>query len=278
MTEISLLSLIMQTTVITHIYNEEYLLPFWLTHHKKIFDNGIIIDYRSTDRSLEICRTICPDWKIVTTRNSCFGAMEVDREVMDIEESIDGIKMVLNTTEFLLCNRPLKEIFQRHAVSCLATAFQSFTQPVAFRAPVIAPYTTDDTYPSTLKELFTGSLTASYHTQQWMDGRYVHSYKNGNYNLGRHTIRYMFYDRSELFVLWCGFYPMNEHQMARKLQIKNNIPESDKQNGFGFQHLYDYDKIKSVQREKYASGKPLQELDHHAYNILVRLAQNTTDQ
>ena len=28
----------------SHIYNEEYLLPFWLNHHKNIFDHGVIID------------------------------------------------------------------------------------------------------------------------------------------------------------------------------------------------------------------------------------------
>jgi len=33
----------------SHIYNEEYLLPFWLKHHKKIFDHGVIIDNFSTD-------------------------------------------------------------------------------------------------------------------------------------------------------------------------------------------------------------------------------------
>jgi hypothetical protein len=32
-------------TVISHIFNEEYLLPFWLEHHRTIFDHGIIIDY-----------------------------------------------------------------------------------------------------------------------------------------------------------------------------------------------------------------------------------------
>ena len=56
-------------TVISHFFNEEYLLPFWLEHHSKIFDHGIMIDYCSTDRSVEIIRKFCPSWTIVKTQN-----------------------------------------------------------------------------------------------------------------------------------------------------------------------------------------------------------------
>lgn len=50
----------MSLTVISHFYNEEYLLPWWLNHHKNIFDNGILINYGSTDKSVEIIKSICP--------------------------------------------------------------------------------------------------------------------------------------------------------------------------------------------------------------------------
>ena len=51
---------IIRTTLLTNIFNEEYLLPFWLNHHKNMFDEIIIIDYNSTDKSIEICKSICP--------------------------------------------------------------------------------------------------------------------------------------------------------------------------------------------------------------------------
>ena len=70
----------MKLTVISGIYNEEYLLPFWLEHHRKIFDHGVIVDWHSTDRSLEIIREMCPTWEIRTTINSTFGADEIDQE------------------------------------------------------------------------------------------------------------------------------------------------------------------------------------------------------
>lgn len=55
----------MSITVISHVYNEEYLIPFWLEHHKHMFSHGIIIDYNSTDRTLDIVREICPVIQLV---------------------------------------------------------------------------------------------------------------------------------------------------------------------------------------------------------------------
>ena len=94
----------MKKTVVSHFYNEEHLLPWWLDHHKKIFDHGILIDYHSTDRSMEIIREICPDWELRYTRNKYFDSIPIDREVMDIEQGLDGWHMCLNTTEFLYGN------------------------------------------------------------------------------------------------------------------------------------------------------------------------------
>ena len=94
----------MKKTVVSHFYNEEHLLPWWLDHHKKIFDHGILIDYYSTDRSMEIIREKCPDWEIRYTRNKYFDSTPIDQEVMDIERGLDGWRMCLNTTEFLYGN------------------------------------------------------------------------------------------------------------------------------------------------------------------------------
>jgi len=92
------------STVVCHFHNEEHLLPWWLEHHKRIFDHGIMIDYHSTDRSMEIIREICPDWEIRYTRNKFFDSVPVDEEVMNIEKVLGGWRMALNVTEFLYGN------------------------------------------------------------------------------------------------------------------------------------------------------------------------------
>lgn len=92
----------MQKTIISHFYNEEYLLPQWLGHHKKFFDHGILIDYNSTDSSCDIIKTICPEWTVIKTKNEYFDSKEIDIEISQIEKDIEGWKICLNTTEFLV--------------------------------------------------------------------------------------------------------------------------------------------------------------------------------
>jgi len=125
----------LKTTLLTNIYNEEYLLPFWLQHHKNMFDDIIIIDYRSTDKSVEICKKICPNCKIITTRNQYFDAEGIDSEFMDIENGINGIKVVLNTIEFLFIEKPVKEYFK------------NVTGPVSYAVNAISPYSANNYYP-----------------------------------------------------------------------------------------------------------------------------------
>ena len=47
---------------------------------------------------------------------------------MDIENGIEGIKIVLNTTEFLFCETSIKDIFMND------------TNPIAHAVNVISPY------------------------------------------------------------------------------------------------------------------------------------------
>lgn len=89
-------------TLISHFWNEEFLLPFWIKHHLPMFDHVVLIDYDSTDRSAEIIRDLAPHWEIRQSRNKIFEANAVDQEVMDIESEFRGWKVCLNTTEFLV--------------------------------------------------------------------------------------------------------------------------------------------------------------------------------
>jgi len=92
----------MKKTVISHFYNEEYLLPWWLDHHRKIFDHGIMIDYSSTDRSREIIKKMCPNWEIIDSRNQWFCVYGVDNEINDVQSALSGWRMALTVTEFLV--------------------------------------------------------------------------------------------------------------------------------------------------------------------------------
>jgi len=94
----------MKTTLITHFWNEEILLPYWLKHHVELFDHGVLINYRSTDNSVAIIKELAPHWELHDTINPDFEPKACDREVEHYEQQHEGWKLALNTTEFLFCD------------------------------------------------------------------------------------------------------------------------------------------------------------------------------
>lgn len=214
----------MQKTIISHFYNEEYLLPHWLKHHKKYFDHGIMIDYNSTDNSVEIIKEICPDWEIVTSKNKYFEGFAIDREVTEIESGIDGFKVCLNITEFL--------IGKYDTLNCI-------TNPTQYIIPQYLMVDMPDTEFGEIKE---NLIKERYWGQS--------PFKNGFYRLGRSmhnfNLDYIQYldgagrhfntpYRPHLFkpyttefaILYYGYCPLNETTLKRKLSIKNKLNPND---------------------------------------------------
>jgi hypothetical protein len=255
-------------TCISHIYNEEYLLPFWLEHHSKIFDQIIIIDYKSTDKSIEICKKICPNCIIITTRNLTdddmpnFDAILIDNEVHDIERSIEGIKIVLNTTEFLFFSISIKELFDE------LDSYQSYT------IPVITPYSNKIYNIENNYELYLNLLKKDvvYHYDRGI--RVIHNYPYGKYTVGRHNTLNPSVFIDKLHIFWFGYYPLNEFLLNRKLQIQNNIPLRDKQMGNGKEHLYTKETILLVNEHKVSSGNLLENINIPLINLLILKIEN----
>ena len=98
--------------VIAPFRNEEYLLPFWLKHHREIFDHGVMIDYHSTDASADIVRSLVPDWELVPARYPRWDPIDEDFERMTHEARFQAWKIGLNITEFL-CAESLARVEAR---------------------------------------------------------------------------------------------------------------------------------------------------------------------
>ena len=89
-------------TIIGTFYNEEYLLPYWLKHHTRLFDHGILINWGSTDNSVEIIKRYAPHWEIRDSGTKHFHRGPVDAEMLKHELSIDGgWQIQTNITEFI---------------------------------------------------------------------------------------------------------------------------------------------------------------------------------
>jgi len=221
----------MTKTLLCHFYNEEYMLPWFLNHHKQIFDHGIMIDYHSTDRSREIIQELCPTWDIVTSRNPNFQADTIDTEVNDIEAGIEGWKICLNVTEQLIGDYSILD-----------------DQPRQLLVPSIFMVDCDRdravTHDRPLYEQKFDGFLFSDSPQNFLERRSrslhnvpVHYPANSTVECmapGRH---WNSYNTDQLVTLYYGWCPFDAGQLARKLQIQTQIPLIDRQLNRGFHHI-----------------------------------------
>ncbi len=75
-------------------------------HHAHMFTHAIMIDYLSSDRSVEIIREMAPStWQVTRTRNPRFDPLECDNEVIWYESQYpDDWKLSLTISSFLITN------------------------------------------------------------------------------------------------------------------------------------------------------------------------------
>ncbi|SFE61565.1 Glycosyl transferase family 2 [Paenibacillus catalpae] len=226
-------------TLISHFYNEEYLLPWWLMHHIPLFDHGILINRGSTDGSVEIIRKLAPHWEIRNSRVPDFHAVEVDKEVMDIEKRISGWKMVLNTTEFLV-SRYGKQLFP--ILDSLGGKMYSIRTIVMVDPP---GYYRDPVYDLPLvKQRYHGVFPPDPHALYI--GRFIHRHKSGHYTAGRHwTTRPYEVFINPTFIMKFSFSPWNGPMRARKLQIGPTIPHAAKTRNIGGHHLFNAQELEA---------------------------------
>ena len=194
----------MKKTLLCHFYNEEYMLPWFLNHHKQIFDHGIMIDYHSTDRSVEIIREICPTWAIITSRNPDFQLIG-DYSILN-----DEPKQLLVPSIFMVdCDR------ERNVTQDRPLYEQKF----------------DGFLFSDNQQNFLERRSRSLHNVP------VHYPANSTHECmapGRH---WNTYNTDQLVTLYYGWCPMDDGGFARKLQIQTQIPLIDRQLNRGFHHI-----------------------------------------
>lgn len=230
-------------TVITHFYNEEYMLPWWIKHHAKLFDNGIMINYHSTDRSVEICKELCPKhWTIVDSKNQYYETESVDREVINYEQSVEGFKIALTLTEFLFTPMSLADINE----SLVGYRYlKTYGVCMVDLEPEILP-----TYDKTLFEQKHHGMIFDYTATDLINGlqnnqydilygRYYHNQHNGNYQPGRHMIN----DNTgvlksdSIFTLKYKYSPWNPSTYKRIRQFGPLVTDSEKQKKRGLHYL-----------------------------------------
>lgn len=238
-------------------------MPHWVKHHRKIFPNAVLVDYHSTDKSVEIISKLAPTWRVITSSNRIFDASKVDEEIMKIEASVSGAKVVINTTDFLqLGPRDLAMIegklgsFEEFALEIpgviAVQAHQSFPEgDQASQAKTAAAITRcifnhskhklskngilGSSRPAKLLEYFQHGYIREMGNPQ-LRNKLVHSHKSGHYNVGRHSWRLPSLPALDSKAVHLGMYPWTQSFVDRKLAMRKAVPKRDLLRGRGLQH------------------------------------------
>jgi len=135
---------------------------------------------------------------------------------MDIEKNVDGWRMTLNTTEFLIGK--FNQLTENKSKSLVVRSY-------------IMVDPCNETFPSHKKDIYTQNYYG------YLDDNYrrcrLLSKENNVYNIGRH---YANYNTDDFTILWYAFSPWNKFTLQRKNQVKDKIPASDITKGIGLHH------------------------------------------
>lgn len=240
----------MKKVLFTHIYNEEYLLPFWIKQHRDLFDHLVVVDRFSTDNSRDIIGDMWPGAEIHTSAYPQFDGLKTDYEMIQHEVRFEGCwKLILNATEFVASDQLDRCIIKTEESGRLGLLFQG----------AVMIDTEPDIQPSCEKKLteqkYSGVYEADFDYKAFGEpvymrlsnrSRLLHRAYYGCYGPGRHQTALPAtkdIPRYELSLWWYAFSPMNPQNIARKVQIGQAIPTEDVQRGWGAAHLAKADEI-----------------------------------
>jgi hypothetical protein len=278
----------MKKLLVSHFRNEEYLLPFWLKHHKKHFDHGVLVDYKSTDNSVNIIKEICPEWEVVPSKNELLATKIMDREIEDIENQYPGWwRTCLTATEFLIGDwAKLNDVPNQ---KIMVPAFNMVEHPAQegvhpdLNIDLFLQKTNGIHYDDPIsysedlqlsEPRFTRFLVSS-NSSGWKTrrSRLIHNSEClwrdgacGQYPMGRH-----FEDRGEkskdFVIIYYRFCPYNEAMLRRMVTMRENIVESDGKNGLGIEHFFTEEDTKTWVKEWQANSRDLSKEIHHYLNL-----------
>lgn len=228
---------IYRSIVICHFYNEEYMLPYWLEHHVKIFDHGVMINNGSDDASVDIIRRLAPNWEIVNTAFKCLDALLLDFVVQQQEARFNCWKICLNVSEFITSNLPnlLDEYEQADLLAIqthpyimvdpdrdveLIPGLSLIEQkPYGFYDNFIYDFFTRD---QKLRKLFYYFMQKRHAYKR--RARLLHRYPIGGYSIGRHNWFHTSSFDKRLRMYWYGYSPNTHCFIERKISFGATLP------------------------------------------------------
>jgi hypothetical protein len=190
-----------------------------------------MIDYHSTDSSVEIIREICPTWDIITSRNLDFQADTIDTEVNDIERDIEGWKICLNVTEQLIGDYSIMDDQPKQLLIPSVFFVDCDRDKLVTQDRPLYEQKFDGFLFSDNQQNFLERRSRSLHN---ISVHYPAQSTQACMAPGRH---WNTYNTDKLVTFYYGWCPLDAGGFARKLQIQTQIPLIDRQLNRGFHHI-----------------------------------------
>jgi hypothetical protein len=215
--------------IITHVRNEEGLIRGWITHHEALVKKIILIDYQSSDRTVDIAKEFaCVE--IQQSVDEKFEAVGCDRQVKAIEALYpNDLKIALTITEYLCVSGEGKNI-----------SFELSNDISRLRAKVLVNLIGDQVQTIWEDEINYGKGFALGLSTLWpVRQRFIHRTKTLEYQVGRHELNgksVEFIDRNVAWIEWRAFNNFDQGSIIRRQEISRNIPKTDHTGCCAFQH------------------------------------------
>jgi len=242
----------MQCLLVTHLWNDALLLPFWLKHHRHLFDHGVVIYYESSDSTREILEKEVPEWDVVEPWSKELISPDLDRQVQAIEaeDRFKGWwKMCLTVTEYA---------FTPNLKASLVPYVTENPAGIGFYAsgwglvdtPTQRSEGLDLDIPILLQRQYGFEMLKTTHPFHRNGGRrFIHRGERGNYSVGRH---YTYVEGTEdhgcLRLVRLFYVPFDEAGIQRKLRMKENVSKYDVEHRHSAQHFMSRDEMEADYR------------------------------
>lgn len=242
----------------SHFYNEELLLPFWIDQHRDMFDEALLVNFNSTDRSVDIVRKRAPvGWK-VHHWGSNFDFVKFRTDFMANEKLYpDAWKIFLTATEFLV-HDDLSRLLMHESMPS-AFRFRSYvmvggdSKPLLQNVPLLKQRSIYTIAPSTNvifhvgAEKFNASSGENYYYS-----RIIHSFDSMEYTEGLHDGTTFPVNRfsNEGFIAKFAFTPWPE-VLKRKSQIGSRIPKVYFKQGLATHHRDNLNASKVIEQKEH---------------------------
>ena len=231
-----------KTVLFSHFYNEELLLPFWIDQHKDMFEEAVLVNFNSTDRSVDIIRSRAPPgWKVYHW-GSNFDFVKFRTDVMSNERLYpDAWKIFLTTMEFLV-HDDLSRLLMKEYMSS-SFRFRAYimvgddSEPLVDNVPLLQQRSVYTIAPLAHEAFQVPGEELNASIGLTMYSRIMHSFDSMEYSEGLHHGAEFPVKRfsDEGFIAKLAFTPWPE-TIQRKVQIGSRIPKEYFEQGMATHH------------------------------------------